>query len=346
MRFIGRKTLLLDNIKEVIDENAPDAKTFCDIFSGSATVARFFKQWYEIYSNDLLYFSYVLQRATIENDSIPTFEILTEKLDINDPIDYFNSLEISKMEQLEQKKRFFQNTYAPTGGRMYINDENALRIDFARITTQEWYELGLINDNEYYYLIACIVEGIPFVSNISGTYGAYHKKWETRSYKKYQLYRLEVETNGKKNKSYNLDGTELLKRISGDILYIDPPYNGRQYLPNYHVLETAAKYDYPEVKGITAQRKYNNNKSEFCLKTKVVGAFENLIQNAQFEHILLSYSTDGLMSVQDIEKIMKKYGIEESFKIYWIPYRRYKSRSQKEKEELKEMIVYIRKKVN
>lgn len=32
MRFIGCKTLLLDNIKAVVDEKAPEAKTFCDIF--------------------------------------------------------------------------------------------------------------------------------------------------------------------------------------------------------------------------------------------------------------------------------------------------------------------------
>lgn len=345
MRFIGRKTLLLDNIKEVVDKNAPEAKSFCDIFSGSVTVARYFKQWYEVYSNDLLYFSYVLQRATIENDSVPTFETLKTKQGIEDPINYFNSLENNDMESLEQEKRFFQNTYAPTGGRMYINDENALRIDYARITTQEWYEQGFLNNDEYYYLVACIVEGIPFISNISGTYGAFHKEWECRSYKKYEVYRLEVTKNNKSNKSYNLDGATLLREISGDVLYIDPPYNRRQYLSNYHVLETAAKYDYPEVRGVTAQRGYENNKSDFCLKTKVVGAFDELIKNARFEHIILSYSTDGLMSVEDIETIMKKYDIENSFKIYWIPYRRYKSRAQTEKETLEEMLVYIRKKV-
>lgn len=343
MRFIGCKTLLLENIKQVIDEKAPDAKSLCDIFSGTSTVARYFKQWYEIYSNDLLYFSYALQKATIENDSPPTFDKLKENTGINDPIDYFNGLTDQEMQSLPQEKRFFQNTYAPTGGRMYLKDENALRIDFARITVEEWYSNGLLTENEYFYLIACIVEGIPFVSNISGTYGAFHKEWERRSHKKYELYRLEVTHNGKSNKCYNRDGVELLKEISGDILYIDPPYNGRQYLPNYHVLETAAKYDYPEVRGVTAQRPYENNKSDFCLKTKVVKAFDELMCNANFTHIILSYSTDGLMSVEDIESTMKKYGKPETFKIYWIPYRRYKSRAQRGKEELKEMLVYIEK---
>ena len=344
MRFIGCKALLLDNIKSVIDENAPDAKSFCDIFSGTATVARYFKQWYEVTSNDLLYFSHVLQRGTVAVDCLPTYEILQENTGISDPVAYFNGLPLEQMERLPPERRFFQNTYAPIGGRMYINDENALRIDFARNITEDWRKVGFLTDDEYYYLVACIVEGIPFVSNISGTYGAFHKEWERRSYKKYELLRPPICTNGKNNTCFNGNGADVLKEISGDILYIDPPYSERQYLPNYHVLETAAKYDFPEVRGITAQRAYENNKSDFCSKTKVVGAFEELIANARFNHIILSYSTDGLMSVEEIERTMKKYGDPNSFKIYWIPYRRYKSRSTETKEEkLKEMLVYIRK---
>lgn len=302
MRFIGCKALLLDNIKSVIDENAPDAKSFCDIFSGTATVARYFKQWYEVTSNDLLYFSYVLQRGTVAVDCLPTYEILQENTGISDPVAYFNGLSLEQMERLPPERRFFQNTYAPIGGRMYINDENALRIDFARNITEDWRKVGFLSDDEYYYLVACIVEGIPFVSNISGTYGAFHKEWERRSYKKYELLRLPICTNGKNNTCFNGNGADVLKEISGDILYIDPPYNERQYLPNYHVLETAAKYDFPEVRGITAQRAYENNKSDFCSKAKVVGAFEELIANARFNHIILSYSTDGLMSVEEIER--------------------------------------------
>ena len=319
MRYIGCKTLLLDNIKQVIDENVSEANTFCDIFSGTSTVARYFKQWYEVYSNDILYFSYVLQKGTIENDNIPSFSTLNQKCGIVDPIDFFNSMSNEEMEKLPQEKRFFQNTYAPTGGRMYLKDENALRIDYTRIQVEEWYNNGILDEKEYYYLVACIVEGIPFVSNISGTYGAFHKQWEPRAHKKYELMRLEVNSNGKNNKCYNQDGVELVKSISGDILYIDPPYNGRQYLPNYHVLETAAKYDYPEVRGVTAQRPYENKKSDFCLKKKVVQAFDELVKYSQFKHIILSYSTDGLMSIEDIETVMKKYGDPNTFKIYWIP---------------------------
>ena len=346
MRFIGSKTLLLDQIKQVIDEKAPEAKSFCDIFSGTAAVARYFKQWYQVDSNDLLYFSYVLQRATVENDGMPEFVRLKEETGIEDPLDYLNGRQKKDLEELPETRRFFQNTYAPLGGRMYLNDDNALRIDFARCTVEDWRADGLLSEDEYYYLVACIVEGIPFVSNTSGTYGAFHKVWERRSYKHYELYRLPVYHNGKTNRCYNENGTDLLKRLEGDILYIDPPYNARQYFSNYHVLETAAKYDYPKVRGVTGQRpEQEDQKSEFCMKNKAVPAFEELLLNARYKHIILSYSTDGLMSVEEIEAAMKKYGKPETYHVYEIPYRRYKSRKVKETERLKELMFYIEKQV-
>lgn len=344
MRYIGCKTNLLENIKEVIDKHITNATSFCDIFSGTASVARYFKQWYEVYSNDLLYFSYCLQRGSIEIEKKPTFDSLNKSLGIQNPITYFNLMDTDEMEILPQQKRFFQNNYAPTGSRMYVTDSNALRIDFARNTIEEWNSNGLLTKDEYFYLIACIIEGIPFVSNIAGTYGAFHKTWDKRAYKTFELFDLPVIENNKKNKSFNEDGIELLQRISGDILYIDPPYNERQYLPNYHVLETAAKYDAPQIKGITGQRPYENQKSTFCSKKTVLSSFEQLIKVANFEHIILSYNTDGIMDIKDIEQIMKNYGISSTFEVNYIPYRRFKSKSiETRTDKLKEMLVYIKK---
>ena len=343
MRFIGSKILLLENIKQVIDEKAPNAHSFCDIFSGTACVARYFKQWYEVYSNDLLYFSYVLQKGTIENDEQPSFKKLFSKIGTDKPLEYLNNIPTSIMEDLDISKRFFQNNYSPNGGRMYVTDENALRIDFARNTIENWKEENLLDENEYYYLVACLVEGIPFVSNISGTYGAYHKTWDKRSHKKFELFPLDVATNNKNNKSFNEDGVELLTSISGDILYIDPPYNSRQYLPNYHVLETAAKYDFPVLSGVTGQRPYEGQKSDFCSKKMVINAFSNLIKNANFKHLILSYSTDGLMSTTEIEQIMKEFGKPETYHVYEIPYRRFKSRELTKQDKLKEYLFYIEK---
>lgn len=336
MRYIGSKKLLLTDIERVIDENVKDAESFCDIFSGTVCVGDYFKKRYKIITNDLLYFSFCIQKALIENNLIPKFE----KLGFN-PVEYFNSLSLEEFEQLPQNKRFCVNNFSPVGRRMYLSEKNALKIDFIRNTIEEWTGKYLINESEYYYLIAVLIEAIPFVSNISGTYGAYNKFWDKRSMKDITLKDIEIFDNKKENEAYNLDGNELIKRISGDILYIDPPYNKRQYSSNYHLLETVAKYDFPTLKGVTGLRE-NEIKSDYCKKNIVLTSFEDLIKNSKFKHIIVSYSTEGLMGVNDIESVLQKYGTD--YKMYEIDYRRFKSRGKcTQQRSLKELIFYIRK---
>ncbi|MFI3300738.1 MAG: DNA adenine methylase [Candidatus Gastranaerophilales bacterium] len=343
MRYIGSKRLLLKNIEQVISDNIEDANSFCDIFSGTTIVARYFKKKYSVISNDLMDFSYVLQKAFIELNRIPTFKKLKKHINCESPIKYLNSLDGEKLEKLNTQKRFFQNNYAPTGGRMYLSDENALRIDYIRNNINDWRNENLISNEESLYLIASLIEAIPFVSNIAGTYGAYNKWWDKRALNKINLKELNISSNNKDNRAYNEDGNILIKEIKGDILYIDPPYNSRQYPPNYHLLETAALYDNPELKGVTGQRDYSAKKSVYCNKQKVSNAFEMLIKNAKFKHIILSYSNEGLMNENEIKEILCKYGSKESYKMYEIDYRRFKSNSSKQKKELKELMFYVRK---
>ena len=113
---------------------------------------------------------------------------------------------------------------------------------------------------------------------------------------------------GTSGRVYNEDANKLIRHIQGDVLYLDPPYNARQYCSNYHVLETIARYDNPILKGITGQRDTSMQKSAFCSKKTVAQAFEDLIANAQFKYIFLSYNNEGLMSLKTIQEIMSGYG--------------------------------------
>ena len=342
MRFIGNKTNLLNDIAQVIKENCDGTeKVFCDIFSGTASVARFFKNRYKIISNDLLYFSYVLQKGTIENNEIPSFKKLEDRLNIHDVFDYLEKIEIKQ----EKFDKFIYENYSPNKKceRMYLTSEKALRIDFIRNKIEEWRNKELINKNEYYYLLAALIEGVPFVSNITGTYGAYLKQWDKRAFKKFEMIRLNIIDNNVKNQCYNKNSNDLIQEISGDILYLDPPYNERQYLPNYHLLETIARYDNPEIKGKTGIRVYNSEKSNYCIKNKVYSEMEELIKNAKFKHIIVSYNQDGLLSKNDIETILKKYGNKETYKLYEIPYKQYQNKLTKKLDIHYEYLFYISK---
>ncbi|MCL2386859.1 MAG: Dam family site-specific DNA-(adenine-N6)-methyltransferase [Defluviitaleaceae bacterium] len=339
MRYIGGKSQLLGEIQSVINENAEGGeRVFCDIFSGTGVVARHFKPQYEVHANDMLHFSYVLQKATIENNEIPMFA----KLGVADPIKY---LEEATIPDAVIGNRLIADNYAPNENcnRMYISEANAKRVDFIRNTIEKWASEKLINEAEYYYLLASLIEGIPFVSNITGTYGAYLKNWDRRALKAFEMVRLDIVNNGFANKSYNQDANKLIMEIEGDILYIDPPYNARQYAPNYHLLETISRYDNPEIKGVTGMRPYDDLKSDFCSKAKVLGVFEDLIAKAKFPNIVMSYSAEGLMTASQIEDTLKRFCIDGSFKRYDIAHRKYRSKIAGEEKTVKEHIFYARK---
>jgi len=344
MRFIGSKANLLKNINMVISENTTgNENVFCDIFSGTGAVARYFKPRYEMHSNDALHFSYVIQKATVENNVKPSFSKL-QNIGIADPFKFLEETQIQIL-NYNDDNYFITKNYTPHDDceRMYVSNKNAARIDFIRKTIEAWKNERLLTELEYYYLLAGLIEGVPSVSNITGTYGAYLKHWDKRTFKDLEMARLDVVDNKRNNKSYNKDANKLIEELSGDILYLDPPYNSRQYAPNYHLLETISRYDFPEIHGVTGMRPYDDLKSPFCIKNEVSDAFEELISKAKFSHIVMSYSTDGLMSSDEIERILIKHGIEETYKMYSFPYRQYMSKKTKRTESLYEYIFYIKK---
>lgn len=341
MRYIGGKTRLLDEIGNIVKEIAPQANQIIDIFSGSGVVANYFKQsGFDVVCNDQMYFSYTLLRGITQLNTIPDFC----KLDIDNPFDYLNKLTLEETSFDIQDCFIYQN-YSPHDEckRMYFTTQNALKIDIVRLTIEKWKEEELINDNEYFYLIAALISAVPYVSNIAGVYAAYLKHWDPRALKDIILKEPEIEKSNKTVHCYNLPCNLLLEDVEADVLYSDSPYNSREYLPNYHILETIAKYDYPEIKGVTGMRDYKYQKSDFCVKGKVHKAFETMIRDANVKHIVISYNREGLMSTEDLSAICKKYAVEGTFHLKEIPYRRYKSKISNEKNRHCEQIYYFEK---
>jgi adenine-specific DNA-methyltransferase len=337
VRYIGSKLSLLPQLDAAISERHPKGETFCDVFSGTGAVGRYFKNRFPVLSNDLLYFSHVLQYAGIQLNQEPNFEKIQGL--VGDPFNFLNSIEIDQFEF--KTPPFVAKNFSPfdSGERMYFTEKNGLTIDAIRQTLQQWLEAELISKDGFMYLLASLLECVPSVSNIAGTYGAYLKHWDSRTAKPIFLEPMVLTDNGKKNISYNENANDLVRKISGEILYIDPPYNGRQYLGNYHVLESIAQYDYPNLKGKTGIREDLSKVSDYCKKGKVAQSFDDLLANADFDYIFISYSTEGLLSEEELVSIAEQHSDPKKLKVYKFPYRRYSRIKDENKPTVHELVV-------
>lgn len=338
MRYIGGKALLLDYIIDTIEAETENVKTVIDVFSGSGTVGNALKaKQYSVWSNDFLYFSYVIARGTIGICTEPLFK----NFDF-DVIDYLNNISLENTKySLEQC--FIYNNYSPNENcdRMYFQNKNAIKIDLIRMQIEEWNKAKLLSEDEYYYLLAALINAVPYVANITGVFGAYLKFWDKRTYNALKLERTTIIETNEQMVCTNEDYTRILNERY-DLLYADPPYNSREYLPNYHILETIARYDYPKLKGVTGMRNYENQKSVFCKKNTVYRAFETLIRDCQSRYLLISYNNEGIIGTEDLSELCKKYAVENSFQLIEIDYRRYKNKIPNNKAGLKEQLYFLR----
>lgn len=335
MRYIGSKKALLHNIDDLLNEYIDGSEqTFLDLFAGTNVVGQYFKKDYTIISNDLLYFSYVNAKAIIENNNKLQFKGL-EKIGINDPFLYFNT-----DDNIKPKNHYYEYAYTPTGGKMYLTVDNGRRIDFIRDSIDVWKNNNLLTNAEYYYLLSALIQAIPFVSNITGTYGAYLKKWDKRSLNKLKMLPLTVIDNKRNNKAYNEDSNKLIKRIKSDITYIDTPYNSRQYASNYHLLENVARNNKPNLKGKTSIFDWKSLRSDYSMKKRALNAMEDLIKNLKSKHIILSYSNEGIISEQELVDLIKKYSTVQT-EVKHINYRKYKSKVKSKVKGLNEILIYF-----
>jgi len=323
VNYIGSKHSLLNflesGIKKVTDNNG---HTFCDLFAGTGAVGRHFKKrGYSIIANDLQYYGFVLNKHYIENHRPLKFANLKE-------IPNANADNVCKyLSGLKPRKGFIYKNYAGNSGRLYFSDENAKKCDAIRLKIEEWHKVNLITDGEYYFLITTLLEQIDKHANTASVYGAFLKKLKTSAQKVFDMIPAQLLINEQEHQVYNKDANQLIREIETDILYLDPPYNERQYASNYHMLETIAKYDNPKITGKTGLRDYSKQKSNYCRRNDVRNAFIDLIKNAKAKYIFLSYNNEGLLSLDDIREIMSSRG---EYGFFTQEYNRFKADSNRD----------------
>ena len=337
MKYIGNKTSLLGFIEQSLESgNVPLEGTFTDLFSGTTSVAEHFKKLgLSVTSNDFMTYSFVLQKAFIESNEIPSFDKVLKTLKIAALTNPQESV-VAYLNNLDPVEGYAFHNYGDGGSenRMYFTKGNACQIDAIRDVIENWSTEGLINKSEFYYLLSILIDAADHVANMSGTYGAFLKIWRSVALKKLDLKKRIVFNNFKSNYAHQGNAEEIITEISGDILYLDPPYNSRQYAPNFHVLESIAVWDKQELSGVTGLRNYDNQKSDFSSKTKATQALQTVITAANFKYIALSYNNEGIIPHERILEILRGRG---DVRIFTQEYRRFRTERNHEKRRYKDV---------
>jgi len=298
-RYLGNKYKLLGFIEDIISEKCGSVNSLCDIFAGTGVVGeRFNNPETKIISNDFLSANYTCLQAFLGVDK-------NIQKNITEKINYLNNLE-------NDKENYFSKHFGGT----YFSEENARKIGVVREEIEEIAE----SEDEKNILICSLLYAMDKVANTVGHYDAFRKKLDMLRPVKLLIPDIDYSRN-KNNEVYKEDANTLIKKISCDVLYIDPPYNSRQYSDAYHLLENLAEWKKPEVVGIGKKMDRSHIKSHYCLKT-ATRSFEDLIKHANCKHILLSYNNTGeskdgrsnaRMSDDDILQILNNKGDVEIF---------------------------------
>jgi len=300
LNYIGSKHTLLNFIESTIcyEMNITDfSKTkFSDVFSGTSSVGFHFRNLgcSSIFSNDIEYYSYVIAHASICSNYTKKLKKLISVISASDPFDGCVSKNYS--ESGDQKRMFFKI-------------ENANRIDGMRMKLEEIKPT--ITENEYYFLLASIIVSADTFANVPSIYGSFLKEYKKSAVNPIKLEPIHTKTGIiKNNRAFQLDCVEFADKMGAvDFVYLDPPYNERQYSKNYHVLNYIARYDESlEIYGKTGLIK-DVALSDWCSKKTASIILDKLLEklHTKTKYVFMSYNNEGIIGHDAIKEIFEKY---------------------------------------
>ena len=306
-RYLG-KYKLLPFITKVVNDECSDIETIADIFAGTGAVSSAFTDK-TIITNDLMYSNYICNYAWFGAEEYNPQIIIDFVVRYNATTGCGNN--------------YMTENFADT----YFSREDCSKIGFIREDIEENYKNGTINNRERAILITSLLYAMDKIAVTCGHYDAYRKGADFEASLELYVPLAEV-NNNPSNHCFNEDANELVKRIETDLVYIDPPYNSRQYCDAYHLLENVARWEKPEVFGVAKKMDRSGMKSKYCTMS-ATKAFEALIGDIKAKYIMLSYNnmaekgncrSNAKISDEDIIRILSKKGtvkvFEESYKAF------------------------------
>ena len=295
-RYLGNKYKLLDFIKGTVEKECKGITTVADIFAGTGSVASAFSDK-KLITNDLLYFNHVCHIAWFGAENY-------DEEKIENLICYYNAIK-------PNEENYMSLNFADT----FFSLEDCRKIGFIREDIEINYKEKRINTRERAILITSLLYAMDKIANTCGHYDAYIKGASFDKHLELSI-PLASNNNNENNQCYNEDSNQLVERIEADLVYIDPPYNSRQYCDAYHLLENVAKWEKPEVKGVALKMDRTSLKSDYCTSS-ATKAFEDLISKITAKYILLSYNnmaekgngrSNAKISDDDIMRILSRKG--------------------------------------
>lgn len=267
-RYIGNKAKLTDWIMEIIQKETIGNDTFIDIFSGTSSVAReAMKSYKNVILNDILYSNYIIYQAFYDN----------KKWDLNKIINIVN--EYNTLDPNKIRDNYFSENF---GGKFYDKDISKL---IGHIREDIENRKNELNSREYAILLASLIYTIDRLANTVGHFDAYIKKPIAKRPLNFRLIKTE-DFGGVK--IYREDANKLAKKLKGDIAYIDPPYNSRQYSRFYHIYENLVQWRKPKLFGV-ALKPEPENMSEYCTSRAKL-AFRDLVESLDVKYLAVSYN--------------------------------------------------------
>ena len=321
-RYLGNKYKLLPFITRVVEQECAGISSVVDIFAGTGAVASAFTDKIVI-TNDILYSNYICNYAWFSP------ERYSEKK-IRELIVFFNALTC-------QEENYMTRSFADT----YFSYEDCAKIGHIRDEIERLFDEGEINFREKAILIASLLYAMDRIAKTCGHYDAYRKGAVFDRSLELSVPLVNAH-NHKKNKCYNTDSNGLVRKIKGDLFYIDPPYNSRQYCDAYHLLENVARWEKPEVFGVARKMNRDHLKSRYCRKG-AADAFRDLIGHIRARYILLSYNnmatkgndrSNAKISDAEIRDILSEKGSLQIFSEDYKPFTTGKSAIEDNQERL------------
>jgi adenine-specific DNA-methyltransferase len=344
MRYIGNKTRLLDFIRRTLRRRGVTAGRAVDPFSGTASVARALKRWgFAVAASDIMEYGYVFARAYVELVRAPRYDALAAECG-GAGLTHV----LAHLDALPPEAGFVHEHYAPLGGagarhgRMFFTPVNAARIDAIRARIEAWRSAGAVDDDGFHVLLASLIEAADRVANTTGVYAAFVKTWQPNALRPLQL-RAERHVEGNGCSAARADAGEAVAAAGEfDLLYLDPPYNARQYAGYYHIPELLARGWFDgevATRGKTGLIEDSALRSDWSSSRRCEAAFERLVAAARCRHIVMSYNAEGIIPEATIERVLREHGRRGTYRRYRRSYRRYRSDADSENRRYRGDIV-------